>query len=126
MQAGLQLILIKKSQLQRVNVDRTVQQKEIRYPTDTRLYDRARARLVKAARQRDIPIRQSYVRKAKELVIRQGRYARARQMKRAAKCTRELKTRPGDSGHRAKAPGTRSKTSFPAGPFQADSATTAA
>ncbi len=127
-QAGLQLKIVKNSQLKRVNVDSTVQEKEVRYPPDARLYDRARARLVKAARQRDIPIRQSYVRKAKELVIRQGRYTRARQMKRAAKCTRQLKTylKPGNSGQRAKAPETRSKTSCPAGPFQADSATTAA
>ncbi len=91
-QAGLRLKIVKNSQLKRVNMDTTVQEKEVRYPTDARLYDRARARLVKAARQRDIPIRQSYVRKAKELVIRQGRYAHARQMKRAAKCTRQLKT----------------------------------
>ncbi len=124
--AGLQLKIVKQSQLKRVNVDSTVQEKEVRYPTDARLYDRARVRLVKAARRRGILLRQSYARKAKVLVIQQGRYARARQMKRAAKCTRQLQTRPGASGHRAKVPASRSKTRCPSGPCQADLSTTAA
>jgi IS5 family transposase len=33
-----------------VNIDTTVQTKAIRFPTDARLYNRARERLVKAAR----------------------------------------------------------------------------
>ena len=43
--AGLRLKAIKRSQLKRVNIDTTVQEKFIRYPTDARLYDRARSRL---------------------------------------------------------------------------------
>jgi IS5 family transposase len=35
---GLRLKLIKPSQLRRVNVDTTVQEKNIRFPTDARLY----------------------------------------------------------------------------------------
>jgi len=49
---------VKVSQLARVNVDSTVQEKDIRFPTDARLYDRARERLVKAANDRSIPLRQ--------------------------------------------------------------------
>ncbi len=45
-QAGLKLKAVKPHQLKRVNVDTTVQEKEVRFPTDARLYDRARQRLV--------------------------------------------------------------------------------
>jgi IS5 family transposase len=44
--AGLKLKAVKPFQLKRVNIDTTVQEKEIRFPTDARLYDRARQRLV--------------------------------------------------------------------------------
>jgi len=90
--AGLKLKAIKKSQLKRVNIDTTVQEKFIRYPTDARLYDRARARLVVLAKQRGIELRQTYNRLSGEMLMMQSRYARARQMKRAAKCTRKLRT----------------------------------
>ena len=89
---GLKLNAIKQHQLKRVNVDTTVQEKEIRFPTDARLYDRARQRLVKAANKNGIELRQNYNRKSKQLLIQQSRYAHARQMKRAKKCTRTLKT----------------------------------
>jgi IS5 family transposase len=90
--AGLKLKAVTVQQLKRVNVDTTVQEKAIRFPTDARLYDRARQRLVKAARQRGIGLRQNYNRISRELVCQQSRYAHARQMKRAARCTRKLKT----------------------------------
>lgn len=38
--AGLKIKAVKAHQLKRVNVDTTVQEKEIRFPTDARLYDR--------------------------------------------------------------------------------------
>jgi IS5 family transposase len=91
-EAGLKLKAVKGSQLIRINVDTTVQEKDIRFPTDARLYDRARERLVNAAKDRSIPLRQNYNRKSKQLLCRQSRYAHARQMKRAQGCTRKLKT----------------------------------
>lgn len=91
-QAGLRLKVIKSSQLRRVNVDTTVQEKHIRFPTDARLYDRMRQRLVKAAQREDIAFRQSYARVGKNLLTRQSRYAHARQFKRARRCTRKLHT----------------------------------
>jgi len=63
---------IKKSQLKRVNVDTTVQEKFIRYPTDARLYDIARSRLVNMAKERDINLRQTYSRVSKKMFIMQG------------------------------------------------------
>ena len=91
-QAGLRLQIIKPSQLKRVNVDTTVQEKHIRFPTDARLYDRMRQRLVKAARQEGVALRQSYVRVGKRLLTQQSRYAGARQFRRARRCTRKLHT----------------------------------
>ena len=94
-QAGLKIQAIKPSDLSRVNVDTTVQTKAIRYPTDARLYDRARERLVKTARKEGLQIKQSDSRVGKRLVMKQSRYAHARQMKRARAVQRRLKTNLG-------------------------------
>ena len=91
-ECGLRLKVIKPSQLERVNVDTTVQEKHIRFPTDPRLYDRMRQRLVKAARREGVALRQSYVRVGKTLLAQQSRYAHAKQFKRARRCTRKLRT----------------------------------
>jgi len=94
-QAGLKMKVITPAQIQRINVDTTVQTKAVRFPTDARLYDRARARLVKAARDAGLRIKQSYERVGRRLVMQQSRYAHARQMKRARRCTRKLRTNLG-------------------------------
>ena len=91
-EAGLKLKAVKPHQLKRINVDTTVQEKEIRFPTDARLYDRARRRLVDEAKKRDIDLRQNYNRLSKQLLFQQSRYAHAKQIKRAKRCTRKLKT----------------------------------
>ncbi|MBW1676946.1 MAG: IS5 family transposase [Deltaproteobacteria bacterium] len=97
--SGLKLKAIKAHQLKRVNVDTTVQEKHVRFPTDARLYDRARQRLVDHAKERGIQLRQNYNRKrqnynrkSKQMLIGQSRYSHARQMKRARKCPRKLRT----------------------------------
>lgn len=84
--------LLKKNDLARVNVDTTVQEKNIAFPTDARLYQKCRVRLVKAAKARGIRLRQSYTFKAKDALRKQNGYAHARQFKRARKMTRKLKT----------------------------------
>ena len=89
--AGLKLKAVKSFQLKRVNIDTTVQEKEIRFPTDARLYDRARQRLVDFAKERGIKLRQNYNRKSKQMLYWQSRYSHARQMKRARACTRKLR-----------------------------------
>jgi len=93
--AGVAMKVITPSQVRHVNVDTTVQTKAIRYPTDSRLYDRARERLVAHARRRGLKIKQSYERVGKHLVMKASRYAHARQMKRAKACTRKLRTNLG-------------------------------
>ena len=90
--AGLQLKAVKPSQLKRVNLDTTVQEKHIRYPTDSRLYNRSRERLVKLSEELGIPLRQNYKRVGKRLLMQQSRYAHARQFKRARRCQKKLRT----------------------------------
>jgi len=77
--------------MERVNVDTTVQEKAIAYPTDARLYHKARVLLVRAAKKRGIALRQSYLRLGKRALIMSSRYAHARQMKRAKREQKKLK-----------------------------------
>ena len=77
--------------LKRVNVDTTVQEKAIQFPTDARLYHKMRKTLVREAHERGIELRQSYDRMSKWALMKQGQYAHARQMKRARKETKKLK-----------------------------------
>lgn len=79
------------SHMERVNVDTTVQEKAIAFPTDARLYHKARVLLVKAAKDRGIPLRQSYLRLGKRALLMSSRYAHARQMKRAKREQKKLK-----------------------------------
>jgi IS5 family transposase len=83
--------LLKKSHLKKVNVDTTVQEKAIAYPTDARLYHKMRVKLVRVAQKLGIDLRQSYERVGRKALVMQGRYAHARQMKRAQKETKKLK-----------------------------------
>ena len=79
-------------QLRKVTVDTTVQEKAIAFPTDARLYTKMLLRLVNLSKRRGLLLRQTYIRKAPQTLRQQGRYAHARQFKRARKCTRHLKT----------------------------------
>jgi len=92
LKAGLRLGALKASQLERVNVDTTVQEKHVRYPTDARLYDRARERLAKEAGKLGIKLRQSYARVGKKALLMQSRYAHTRKPKMARRETRKLRT----------------------------------
>jgi IS5 family transposase len=83
---------LKKSHLNKVNVDTTVQEKAIAFPTDARLYYKMREKLVGAAKSQRITLRQSYTRIAKKALLQQGCYARAKQYQRARKMTKKLKT----------------------------------
>ena len=83
--------LLTKQHVERVNVDTTVQEKAIAFPTDARLYHKARRSLVRAAKERGIELRQSYERVGKRAFLKQTRYAHARQLKRARQETRKLR-----------------------------------
>jgi len=77
--------------LERVSVDTTVMEKNIAYPTDARLYERARQKLVALAQQAGVELRQSYARLAPRLALQVGRYAHAKQFKRMRKALKTLK-----------------------------------
>ena len=94
-EAGIKMRVIRPAELKRINVDTTVQTKAVRFPTDARLYQRMRERLVKAARAEGLVIKQSYQHVGRRLLRQSSRYAHARQMKRARACTRKLKTQLG-------------------------------
>src|SRR5579863_2965010 len=83
---------MKPSDLNRVIVDTTVQPKNITFPTDAKLANRAREKVVRLAEQTGLKLRQSYKRVGKFMLIKHQRYAHARQFKRANRALRKLKT----------------------------------
>jgi IS5 family transposase len=83
---------MKPQDVRRVIVDTTVQPKNVMFPTDAKLLDRARERLVGLARKVGLDLRQSYVRLGKQALIRHQRYAHAKQFKRANRALRRLRT----------------------------------
>ncbi len=89
---GLASGAVKDTSLKRVSVDTTVQPKAVAHPTDAKLLNRSRERLVRLAKKQGIVLRQSYQRKGPQAVLKAGRYAHARQMKRMTKEVKRLKT----------------------------------
>ena len=82
---------VKDESLSQVSIDTTVMEKNIAYPTDARLYEKARAKIVALAKEAGVILRQTYARKAPRLAMQVGRYAHARQFKRMRKALRTLK-----------------------------------
>ena len=60
-------------QLRKITVDATVQEKAIAFPTDARLYTKMLLRLVNLTKRRDVMLRQTYIRKAPQILRQQGR-----------------------------------------------------
>ena len=83
---------LSKRDLQQVNVDTTVQEKNVTYPTDSKLLYKAVVKLVAAAKSRGIWLRQSYIRVGKKAAVMAGRYAHAKQYKRMRRQLRKLRT----------------------------------
>lgn len=90
-EAGRTSGVVKDESLSQVSIDTTVMEKNIAYPTDARLYEKARAKIVALAQETGITLRQTYARKAPLLAAQVGRYAHARQFKRMRKALRTLK-----------------------------------
>lgn len=85
--------VIKAASIDKVIVDTTVMPKAIAHPTDSRLLDKSRQHLVRAAQEHGIALRQNYNRIAPRLAAQIGRYAHAKQFKRMNKALRTLRTR---------------------------------
>jgi transposase, IS5 family len=80
---------IKPSELSRVIVDTTVQPKNVTFPTDAKLLNRAREKLVRLAKLHGLDLRQ---RVGKFALIQHQSYAHAKQFKRANRMLKKLRT----------------------------------
>jgi transposase, IS5 family len=89
---GLVAGVVTKKDIENITVDTTVQEKAVTFPTDSKLRHCARKELVLLAKQYDVPLRQTYVRKSKNALFMSNRYSAARQMGRAKKEQRKIKT----------------------------------
>jgi IS5 family transposase len=90
--AAVEMKLIAKGELSRVIVDSTVQQKAIAHPTDSRLLEVARDKLVQAAKDAGIALKQTFVKEGKQLARKAGRYAHAKQFRRMRKAIGRQRT----------------------------------
>jgi IS5 family transposase len=91
-EAAKTLNAVKTADLQRVIVDTTVQEKAIAYPTDSRLLEVGRRKLVQMARREGLDLRQSDEREGPSLRRRAAGYAHARQFKRLRRTCKRQRT----------------------------------
>jgi IS5 family transposase len=89
---AVDLKLIKPQELTRVIVDSTVQHKAVAHPTDSRLLETARAKLVEAAKDAGIELKQTFAKEGQHLSHKAGRYAHARQFKRMRRAIKRQRT----------------------------------
>ncbi len=82
----------KPSDFAKVIVDTTVQPKAAAFPADAKLMHRGLCRLARLTKKHGMKLRQSYRRGGKFALIRQQRYAHAKQFKRARRALKTLKT----------------------------------
>jgi len=83
---------LKKTDLQRVIVDSTVQEKAIAHPTDSRLLEVARKKLVRLAQRCGLALKQTYDKECSALRRRAGGYAHAKQFKRLRRVVKRQRT----------------------------------
>ena len=91
-EAAIKAGAAKKSSLKKVIVDTTVMPKNITYPTDAKLYCNGLQTLVRMAKRHNLKLRQTYTFLAPRALRKASNYAHARQMKRAKKEWKRLKT----------------------------------
>lgn len=80
------------TELETIIVDSTVQEKAIAHPTDSRLLEVARIKLVLCAKRAGINLKQTFQKEGKTLRFRAGGYAHAKQFKRHQKVVRRQRT----------------------------------
>ena len=90
-QAALAMKVVTPTSLKRVVVDTTVQEKNIAFPTDSKLYNQMRLKLVSMARELNITLRQTYGKECRYLMPKIGRYGHAKQYKRMRKAVKKVK-----------------------------------
>ncbi|WP_108406383.1 hypothetical protein [Limnohabitans sp. 2KL-17] len=92
MEVAVTLKLIAKKELTRVIVDSTVQEKAVAHPTDSKLLETARSKVVVAAKANGIELKQTYAKEGQLLGYKAGRYSHARQFKRMRKVIKRQHT----------------------------------
>jgi transposase, IS5 family len=90
--AGVDTGCVTKKDFKEVVVDTTVMPKNVAFPTDSRLLNKSRKRLVKLAEKSGVPLRQNYNKVAHKLAWQISGYLHAKQMKRAKAAIKKLKT----------------------------------
>lgn len=80
--AAVQMKAVTPVEFERRIVDTTVQEKAIAYPSDSRLLEVARAKLVQMAHRAGLTLKLTYAREGRQLRRRAGGYAHAKQFKR--------------------------------------------
>ena len=81
-----------KSRERELLIDSTVQEKNITFPTDTKLYSKIAEKCVAIAEQEGVKLRQTYRRTLKKLVLAQRFRSHPKNYKKAKKAARKLKT----------------------------------
>ena len=92
MEVAVTLKLIAKKELTRIIVDSTVQEKAVAHPTDSKLLETARSKVVELAKANGIELKQTYAKEGQLLGYKAGRYAHARQFKRMRKVIKRQRT----------------------------------
>ena len=82
----------KEAQEKEVLIDSTVQEKNITYPTDSKLHKRIIEKVNKVAKQEGITLRQTYTRTLKQLMIDQRFHNHPKRRKKARAALRKIKT----------------------------------
>lgn len=90
--AAVNMKLISPKELATVVVDSTVQPKAIAHPTDSKLLETARQKLVAAAKEAGIDLKQTFAKEGRLLRFKAGRYAHAKQFKRMDRAIKRQRT----------------------------------
>lgn len=91
-EAAVSMKAIPIKSFERVIVDTTVQEKAIAHPTDSRLLDIARAKLVQFAKRQSIQLKQTFESEGKQHKRKAAGYAHAKQWRRMHKVIRRQRT----------------------------------
>jgi IS5 family transposase len=83
---------MKLTELESLCADTTVQEKNVTFPTDAKLLNRARVRLALLAKESGVPLRQSYTHLGRKALIAYHRYMAAKHFKRARRRLKKLRT----------------------------------
>ena len=83
---------VNQKECESVIVDTTVMEKNIAYPTDSKLCQRAISRLGKLCKKHNVSLKQSYKYVSKKAMNKSHRYAHAKQYKRMKNSNKKLKT----------------------------------